>query len=1021
MKYYRVLCLIGHGIVFLPSASYSMVKESHSEALFKALSEEDMAACESLIAAGTSLKVTRSNDGATPLIVAAGKGNVPLCKLLIKSGAPIDVCDNLGHSAIFTACNRNYEDIVALFLAHRANPYVKLHLSDDNDDNNGTRESGDYSLAGWICEKGLSSRLLDLVLTSYPKLADQKVGGYTPLHLAARSGNAILCEKLLTAYRVSITQKTNNLGVTALGYATAKGDVDVCRVLISAGADPQKEDHFVVPRDKVARLHPFLFACSQGHFSVCELLVSYNPQLMLLKKADKKSFIDIAMEKNHDIRFCDLYCKYTNIARNCSKAALYVLSKAVRYGYVKYLEQYVKNGGDLTIAILPDDTSDLCASIAEHVYLGNGSENSFKTHHQPLLIAAAKAEQVTMCRWLLERGAHKKENILNQALYAAARRNNIVLCRLFLEYGADINCFDGEMLTESPYEACNFLIESGAKVFPKIFRVRPMPQSFFETLCSALLKRATVANLNHIFQEKWREGDVYAPTFLTAFIAEAFSLSSILPHTPVSPADQVLLENLGFCDDYDYYDDDYAPARKVTVKMVTRQNYYEKIRLLLRAGADPNLSDSSKTTPLMLACKFDDTYLAQLLIDHGAHLDVQDNQGRTAVHWALSAKSTECLELLVAKKATLEKADQKGYRPLHHAIRTGNIPQIKILLQARADYTAPTSGVQHFTTAELIAGQGNKEIEALFKNLTKMPAIVIPQKSSVYLKLAKEDLEYARYLKQQKDQDPNAPIKKSNIVLHIAYCAEKALKAFLVNQEDSNAELLHSHKLDELLAACIVFDKSFNVLTDFTMQEYKELSYYATGKKYQEEKGRDKKYNINRAFELAERVLNHCNKIFAEGVQPIAKVSEIKVPVTKVRVIPIAYDPQTNELLFLLGREQNGFYGDFNKNIQNETVEQTLSKILNLQTNFKVNVDHNSPKNLVFVQDGGQSLHFIKVKFVPQEELNQGAVTTFKSGYAWIPASSILKADKKLTYLGKYSILNKVFMYLKKYLPEVNK
>jgi hypothetical protein len=275
------------------------------------------------------------------------------------------------------------------------------------------------------------------------------------------------------------------------------------------------------------------------------------------------------------------------------------------------------------------------------------------------------------------------------------------------------------------------------------------------------------------------------------------------------------------------------------------------------------------------------------------------------------------------------------------------------------------------------------------------------------------------------------------ILMQLSYSAEKAFKAFLINH-NASAELLHSHKLDELLTACIALDNRFKVLTDVSMKEYKDLSYYATGKKYQEENPHNKVFPIKRAVTIVQQVLTQCQNIMSSEKLPpesssssseapsnesikqnLSIAPENKIQINKVRIFPIAIEPRTGELLVLLGQGQTGFYGDFDKTIKGETVEQAISKILNLQTNFQISADTSTPKRLAFTEDNGESIHFIKVRFVPQEELNQTAVSSFKKGYAWIPASYIMQAEKKLTYLGKYSIFKSTFVLLKKYLQSI--
>jgi|SRR5688572_19723620 len=73
--------------------------------LFEAVSANDVAKVEKLLAAGADPNIPE-NNGTTPLMEAAGAASAELIKLLICHGASIDCVDNFGDSAADYARNR---------------------------------------------------------------------------------------------------------------------------------------------------------------------------------------------------------------------------------------------------------------------------------------------------------------------------------------------------------------------------------------------------------------------------------------------------------------------------------------------------------------------------------------------------------------------------------------------------------------------------------------------------------------------------------------------------------------------------------------------------------------------------------------------------------------------------------------------------------------------------------------------------------------------------------------------------
>ena len=113
----------------------------------------------------------------------------------------------------------------------------------------------------------------------------------------------------------------------------------------------------------------------------------------------------------------------------------------------------------------------------------------------------------------------------------------------------------------------------------------------------------------------------------------------------------------------------------------------EMMRALLKAGANPNIRDPQKGSPLDLAaCTDGDIEQVDLLLSFGADSNGHDADGWTSL--MLSMAHHEIVELLVEKGGDVNATDIEGWSALMAAVRVGSIETVRYLIRKGASVQA---------------------------------------------------------------------------------------------------------------------------------------------------------------------------------------------------------------------------------------------------------------------------------------------------------------------------------------------
>ncbi|MYC64432.1 MAG: hypothetical protein F4X16_16640 [Caldilineaceae bacterium SB0661_bin_34] len=116
---------------------------------------------------------------------------------------------------------------------------------------------------------------------------------------------------------------------------------------------------------------------------------------------------------------------------------------------------------------------------------------------------------------------------------------------------------------------------------------------------------------------------------------------------------------------------------------------HEKVRYMLRAGANPEVRDSCGDTPFVKAVARDQTKTMQVLLDFGTDVvSLIPKLKRTALHVAAVHNSVKAMPVLLSAGADIHCRDRDGFTPLHTAAIDGRTEAALLLLEVGADVNA---------------------------------------------------------------------------------------------------------------------------------------------------------------------------------------------------------------------------------------------------------------------------------------------------------------------------------------------
>lgn len=241
-------------------------------ALLEAVSNNDFTTVRVLLEYGASSGVgTKTN--LRPLMLAARLGFLECIRVLLEGGASVNLTDKYHWTALHEAAQAGHAECIRLLLSHGADPLAgtKEHYGKDHP----------LSLKRFT-PLHLASRGGHLeavkVLLEYTPVDILAKGKETPLMFSGEIGNEETVALLLSTG--ANLEAVSRFGTTPLVGAVLRGDLDIIRLLLESGADPNTsyED---MGTPLVNAITPIAPPDNRNKIAIIELLLEFGADINL--------------------------------------------------------------------------------------------------------------------------------------------------------------------------------------------------------------------------------------------------------------------------------------------------------------------------------------------------------------------------------------------------------------------------------------------------------------------------------------------------------------------------------------------------------------------------------------------------------------------------------------------------------------------------------------------------------------------------------------------------------------------
>ncbi|XP_052389010.1 serine/threonine-protein phosphatase 6 regulatory ankyrin repeat subunit B-like isoform X1 [Carassius gibelio] len=685
-------------------------------------------------------------SGLSLLMVAVRESHQSIIERLLELGVnPSDKTKD-GRSALHIAAAHSKEEIVKL-LASKTDPNLPA----------GPNDQLPLHYAVSRPAGGLRVTQTLLQFSSKDARLTPDKDGCLPLLLAVEAGNVGIVRELLSNQsepQLRAVKAAN--GDTALHICCRQKDVEMAKVLVEFGANPDSQNnewqtplHIAALEgdenmlkflyhcksspnilDKMDRT-PLLIAAERGHTNAVEILTEKFKSSVLARTKDGNTLLHIASQCGHPATALTLLKKGV-LLHMPNKSGALCLHAAAKRGHTAVVHALIQKGAPVDGMAKDGQTAlhiavENCKSEVVQMLLGFGANVQLrggKARETPLHIAARVKEGEQVAEMLLKSGADVNAEQENgeSAMHVAARHGALQMIRALIQEGGDVTW--KSKVGENPLHVA--VRHCHAHVVEEILNSLSNERSSQDAeLCvregnqkgetplhlAAELRSDAVHQVDEdtriikILME--HHADVTAvtrqsgetPLHYNARVGNTAVLQEMLSNVPSNQLQTAINK--------------HAKNGWSPLLLAAEQGHTEVVKILLQNNARVDVFDEEGKAAIHLAAEQGHQDIVDILLAHNAFVNTKTKLGLTPLHLSAQSGSAQLVRLLVeTHQASVDALSLKKQTPLHLAAFSGQLDVCSSLLNLKADITA--TDIQNQTPLHLAVENDHSEVVKLF-------------------------------------------------------------------------------------------------------------------------------------------------------------------------------------------------------------------------------------------------------------------------------------------------------------------
>jgi len=559
------------------------------------------------------------SNGLTLLIQASSENNIELVKVLLDNGADINIKTANKGTALIVAIARQNVEVIKILLEHGA-------------DVNVVEITGATPLD--MAKAHNNETIINLLLQKGAKSTNSSI---PPFHQAFVDKNIEDIERLLN---LGHNIDEENESGTALMYASSIGDIEMVNLLLSYGAD--------INRQTKRGVFALSMASFYGHYNVVKYLLE-NGADKNMQGYGGLSALDLAKQKNHQniIQLLETNNQNTNITNPFDMDMQSIIEKNIENDFKeiahnlirekgfeeaqKYISNMTEEDNERELYNLKRDSMPFQKRSVRRVTLTNEEMST------PLFIKSVRGYNGSLIHPDLS--GVEFQSIKTNIGYFIDTPTNISIINPLTHTAFPLgHNWEEEMGIGKDFEFGNtsplFFLSDLGHIFLKYSDENHIKSKSLYTMEAD----------NYILKKELQDFDYVSNNLYQELYNLCEESSSTII---ISKLKKLLQKNI----DINKINDD----TKTALMIASERGNIETIEFLLDNGADINIQDIEGFTALMLASGRGHYEISLKLIDNGASIKTENYRGQDATFFALKNMYPDIIELMEEKGANINK------------------------------------------------------------------------------------------------------------------------------------------------------------------------------------------------------------------------------------------------------------------------------------------------------------------------------------------------------------------------------